>query len=149
MTQNTFIKRRRFRNQSFTRHTSQKQNIYKTNWPKGSASVQLTSTTVGTTPNVWSNHRFRVFWKKWFFHFLEPKKVIVCVYFGPQNFFLDSHTFFALLNSSFSGFTLLVFWIWALVLGTFLAKCTQKIFSDTKMQEIWHPQNHNFRGQKR
>ena len=80
-------------------HRGQEQNLGLTNSTMMSVTVQITRPTVGTTPNVRSNHRIRVFWKKHFFHFLRPKNEVIFHFEGVKIFFWGSLTFFCLLQT--------------------------------------------------
>ena len=57
-----------------------------------SDTVQVTRSTVLTTPNVQSNHRIQVFWKKTFFPFFEGQKWGFKHFLGPKKSFGGSIT---------------------------------------------------------
>ena len=71
----------------FSNHRGLEQDLGLTNWTKRSDTVRVTRATVGTTPNVPSNPRILVFWKKnHFSHFFELKKSIFGGFRGPKWF---------------------------------------------------------------
>ena len=63
----------------------------------GSDGTQVTRAIVGTTSNVWSNHRVEVFWENQFFVFWG----------GPKKLFWGQKTSFGLRNPPFGGVILL------------------------------------------
>ena len=73
----------------------QERNLCLTNLPMRSVTVRITRPTVGTTPNVQSNPRILVFWKKSFFSFFGAQKVHFLRFLGVLTNLFDPHTFLA------------------------------------------------------
>ena len=78
-----------------TIHRGLEQDLGLTNWTKRSDTVRVTRATVGTTPNVQSNPRILVFWKKSFFSFFGAQKVHFLRFLGVLTNLFDPHTFLA------------------------------------------------------
>ena len=69
-------------------HTELEQVLCRTNCLMGSDTVWVTRTTVLTTTNVQTNHRFQVFWKKSFFPFSKVQNRRFYSFWGTQIKFL-------------------------------------------------------------
>ena len=74
-------------------HTELEQVLCRTNCLMGSDTVRVTRTTVLTTTNVQTNHRFQVFWKKSFFPFSETNNWLFYSFWGTKIIFLGSWTY--------------------------------------------------------